>query len=1412
MRTSPSPSPHFEASRRAPSPAAPGAPLGAAAVAGLVALVALGAGCPRLAAEAQPNQAPIAKTAAANLEAHAGDVVALDGSGSVDPDGDTLTFQWSAAGGSVVAITDASEAKASFVAPATGGHIFVQLVVDDGTDESAPALVDVHVNAAPVAAVSGPASTPDHVAAALIGSADDEPGSTLAFSWRAASAPAGSACAAGDGSACFDDAAASAVAFTPDHKGTYAVELVVDDGDLQSAPARLTLTAENRAPVAVAVSSASAAGVRVHSGDVVTLSAAGSSDPDGDALTLSWHDPVGPAAGVAQLDAPEAEQTGFTAQRPGVYTVGLVVTDTDGVSADASVTVAVDDSPPVLTAPDVASTVAGSAVSVVASAVDIDGDPVSFLWSLVHAPAGADAALDGADTAQVRVTPSARTTVSDPAQCATNADACYLLRVTAGDGALVASADVFLVATDRAPTVTVVTPSPLAATAGAASALSAAADDADGDGVTLSWRVADATPGGEACLASPDACLSGAATATPLFTAPVPGTYLVEVTVADVDAANNALGGTATASLVVEAAAGPPPENVRPVAVISVDAAQIASGGTVQLDGSASTDPDTAGGAGVNADGIASFSWSVIDGPAGGVSIFSPASADVEAPALTLRGRGAWTVQLVVTDGDGATGAPATVSIGVDNAAPTVDTVTADGADAAAGVAVQNGTAVALQAFASDVDPFDVAGLTFQWQIVDAPAGGGGVLTGGATATPTFTPTEKTAVTDPALCTAGACYVLQVTVSDGLDTGSATVTVTSANRAPVADAGADQPDAVETVALDGSASFDPDGDAIDPASFVWTQTQGPDVTGGAGALSGAFVTFQAPVAGAYAFSLTVSDGQDTSAPDVVTVVVDFVDQPPVVSAPVSTFTAVAGDDFALHVDASDPDFDNVGVAWTLTAGDAALFPATLSGTDPAPTAPSLKALLDDTRGDGGDNSATYEVVATDPRGKTSPPVSVTLFVLPGAEHIVVAPDDAGATDDPACGSVAAPCLTFENAFALADAQARDLVAVGGAFTETPAPPAAPGPATLALRRTLWGGRNPATFARVAGAPTSITCADGGAGTGDVTCVTLDAAADDTVLVDDASFAVDPAVPGAQVALHCDGCAATFTDVDLAAGLAAPDAGPASATALIIDGTAAPIFFGGSMAVTGTCDPVGVSVGAGADVEASDLVVTADFTRTDCVKASASAVRVRAGAFTGARLDAAVTTGVALGGAALDLDLDGALELDDSRVAVDSGDGLGIVDGAAVITRSTLGSTGALGAADGAGLRTDAAAVSASATLELTVVTGFAAAAVLDDGGDGVDLTTCAVADAVAGASTCAGVAFDPVDPSTCSAVGLDDAFGRACLFTADFHLVDDVANACIDAEDAAGATATDLDGDPRPDAASGLFDVGFDEL
>ena len=105
-------------------------------------------------------------------------------------------------------------------------------------------------------------------------------------------------------------------------------------------------------------------------------------------------------------------------------------------------------------------------------------------------------------------------------------------------------------------------------------------------------------------------------------------------------------------------------------------------------------------------------------------------------------------------------------------------------------------------------------------------------------------------------------------VSDGKSNSqpvTTTVTASTANAAPVADAGAAQSVVTATVVtLDGSKSKDANGDAL---SYTWTLAEKP--AGSAASLANAnsrSPTFTADLAGNYVAQLIVNDGKVDSVP------------------------------------------------------------------------------------------------------------------------------------------------------------------------------------------------------------------------------------------------------------------------------------------------------------------------------------------------------------------------------------------------------------------------------------------------------------------------------------------------------------------------------------------------------------------
>lgn len=288
------------------------------------------------------------------------------------------------------------------------------LIAMVGCGEKETVTVIEKTNTAPVANAGPPQSHLAGTTVYLNGSGStDQNGDSLSYAWKMEVSPAGSA-------ATLANENMVNPSFFADRGGTYVISLIVNDDTTNSLPAYATVlvTDQNTVPIANA-----GADQDVNTNTLVSLSATGSYDGDGDPLTYLWTMGSKPVGSSASLANSSALVTTFTADIAGVYTISLIVNDGHNSSLVDTVTVTasfVNAAPVANGGPD-QNIMAGATVSLDgAGSTDANADPLAFSWSMTSKPAGSQAALSG-------------TTSASPSFTA-DKDGIYIVSLTVNDG------------------------------------------------------------------------------------------------------------------------------------------------------------------------------------------------------------------------------------------------------------------------------------------------------------------------------------------------------------------------------------------------------------------------------------------------------------------------------------------------------------------------------------------------------------------------------------------------------------------------------------------------------------------------------------------------------------------------------------------------------------------------------------------------------------------------------------------------------------------------------------------------------------------------------------------------------------------------------------------------------------------
>ena len=285
------------------------------------------------------SNAPIANIAGGSRDVNEHSPVTLDGSGSSDPNGDTLTYQWSQIGGTPDVGLSSDNDTASFTTPVVKQEtpLTFRLIVNDGSEDgNMSVVITVNNNESddPVAIAAGPPEADENSIITLNGSGSSDPnGDTLTYSWVP---PQGITLSGADTAA-----------------PTFEVPQVVQPTDLAFVlTVRDTDGNEDEDTVTVRVRNsvneppnASASGPpSAGEGITITLDGSGSSDPNGDAIFYEWEYLTGtPSLALLKNDTASPEfQTPHVKEATDLE-FRLIVTDVHGDSDTAVLAVTLQD-------------------------------------------------------------------------------------------------------------------------------------------------------------------------------------------------------------------------------------------------------------------------------------------------------------------------------------------------------------------------------------------------------------------------------------------------------------------------------------------------------------------------------------------------------------------------------------------------------------------------------------------------------------------------------------------------------------------------------------------------------------------------------------------------------------------------------------------------------------------------------------------------------------------------------------------------------------------------------------------------------------------------------------------------------------------------------------------------------------
>jgi hypothetical protein len=419
-------------------------------------------------------------------------------------------------------------------------------------------------------------------------------------------------------------------------------------------------------------------------GSMVSLNGSGSTNPSGiGTLSYDWTFISRPPGTAAVLQFATTPTPQFTVDVAGTFVVQLTVSN--GIGTDvATVTISTGNTPPVANAGQNQTVALATTVTLNGSkSTDVNGNPLTYSWSLESTPIGSTAVLTGAST----VSPS----------FVVDLGGTYVVQLIVNDGVSDSEPSFVMITTQNTPPVANAGPPQIVSVGATVQLDGSGSTDVDGNLLSYHWSFLSVPQNSAAALSNPNIV-------NPTFVADLAGQYVVQLIVSD------GFANSAPATVMIST------QQVQPPTANAGTNQTVPLGSVVTLQGGGS-DPQ----------GLPlTFQWSLLFKPGGSAAVLS--SASVANPTFDADVAGQYIAQLIVSNGF-KNSQPSTVTISTTSTPPV--------ANAGPNQNVAVGALVVLNGSGSTDS--NNQPLTYSWSFLTIPNGSTAVLNGSTAVSPSFT-------------------------------------------------------------------------------------------------------------------------------------------------------------------------------------------------------------------------------------------------------------------------------------------------------------------------------------------------------------------------------------------------------------------------------------------------------------------------------------------------------------------------------------------------------------------------------------------------------------------------------------------------------------------------------------------------